>query len=73
MGDVINRVRHIPRGMRRELLEEWVFSGTERKIAAEKLLDEDVTYEELAGKYGYSVKRVQDIVRKAVQAIEGRF
>lgn len=73
MGDVMNRVRHIPRGMRRELIDEWVFSGMERKIAAEKLLDEDVTYDELAEKYGYSVKRVQDIVRKAVEAIEGRF
>lgn len=73
MGDVLRRVRHIPRGMRRQLVDEWVFSGTERMVATEKLLDEDVTYEALAEKYGYSVKRVQDIVKKAVEAIEDRF
>lgn len=73
MGDVLKRVRHIPRGMRRQLIEEWVFSGVERKVALEKLLDESVTYDELARRYGYSVKRVQDIVRHAVEAIEDHF
>ena len=73
MGDVLNRVRHIPCSMRRTLVEEWVFSASERKVALEKLLDQDITYDALAEKYGYSVKRVQDIVKHAVEAIEDRF
>ena len=68
MGDVLKRVRHVPVARRIALIEDWVFSARDRRLVRDKLVD-GMTYEELADKYHLCVKRCQDIVAAAVDAI----
>lgn len=73
MGDVLKRISHVPRGERRSLIEEWVFSARDRQLVADKLMDESITYEELAEKYHLCTKRVQEIVKEAVDSIAAHY
>lgn len=51
------------------LIDEWIHNGVYRDIAKKKLHNADITYEQLAEEFGYSVNQTKNIVKKAKRII----
>ena len=51
------------------LIDEWVHNGKYRAIAKRKLHNKEVTFEQLAEEFGYSVNQTKNIVKEARQII----
>lgn len=47
------------------LIDEWIHNGKHRAIAKCKLHNKEITFEQLAEKYGYSVNQAKNIVKEA--------
>jgi len=70
--------RHLAARMRKEkhysnyrvsaLIDEYIHSARNREILRDKLVD-DLSYDELAGKYGLSYDRVKTIVREGREEV----
>ena len=56
-------VFNIPISEVEHLIDEWIFSERNRKIAKRKLID-DITFEALAEEFDLSVQQVKKIVYK---------
>lgn len=50
------------------LIDEWIFSERNRKIAKRKIID-DITFEKLAEEFDLSVQQVKTIVYKCQRII----
>ena len=51
------------------LVDEWIHNGKYRAIAKRKLHNKEVTFEQLAEEFGYSVNQTKNIVKEAKQII----
>lgn len=51
------------------LIDEWIHNGKYRAIAKRKLHNKEVTFEQLAEEFGYSVTQTKNIVKEAKQTI----
>ena len=51
------------------LIDEWIHNGKYRAIAKRKLHNEDITFEQLAEEFGYSVNQTKNIVKQAKRTI----
>lgn len=51
------------------LIDEWIHNGKYRAIAKRKLHNKEVTFEQLAEEFGYSVNQTKNIVKEAKQII----
>lgn len=51
------------------LIDEWIHNGKYRAIAKRKLHNKEVTFEQLAEEFGYSVNQTKNIVKEARQII----
>ena len=54
------------------VIDEFIHDARDRGILRDKLVD-NITYDELAGKYGLSYEGVRDIVRKGKKTIEQHY
>lgn len=50
------------------LIDEYIHSARDREILRDKLCD-DLSYDELADKYGLSYDRIKDIVREGREEV----
>lgn len=51
------------------LVDEWIHNGKYRAIAKRKLHNKEVTFEQLAEEFGYSVTQTKNIVKEAKKTI----
>lgn len=51
------------------LIDEWIFSERNRKIAKRKIID-NITFEKLAEEFDLSVQQVKTIVYKCIKILE---
>lgn len=60
---------NIPRSACENVIDEWIFSEYHRNVLKDRLLN-DLSYDEIAKKYGKSVRAIKDIVRNGRDKLE---
>ena len=72
MGKMLDKVKEISVEQRIFLIDQWIFSEKNRKLAKRKLID-GVSFEQVANEYQLSVNQTKNIVKDAIEVIYEKY